>query len=555
MYDVENSKKICQSCGTIGKKLNHEAICKIAEEAETALNYPSKLRVAVIANQFRAAASVLKETFGINALPEEIKPFQIAASAKILYTKQEVESNEPAYSVKVKSEQPVVLTLGRKEEVLNNIDAEILYSQNNYEDFDWKKELMEIDYIFFAVSATQMLSTSERKFVEEVIVKYYGVSRFVIVLTDTEMINSVDDYNELISRLKRYLSSVQAEEKFYELGTETLQPYAAELFVKDKDELRSLAAYTTARVCYEDMKEELLKLKEEASLDIEEIEKDLDILKKRENTIKMKGAQSAGYVWNELRGSVYYDISSAHQDFFNKMSTEISKTIDSSSNIEKTRKQIYEYMESSIESFMKHMERGFQQDLWRIGEELEKRMHSDAGDYFKDVSYIVLDDGGWLPEVRPSASDFLHSDIVIEVPDKIERTDKVSKVMMFFSLPFLVKGRLLRAFGAAAGGWILKKKAKTEAAEATAELLKQAMKAECAVVQSEHLGYIKEQIYKGADWAEERVKKAYEGFAGAVMAEMYELKEKAEYAYSKKEVLDQIFSEDLTVIETELEIR
>ena len=119
----------------------------------------------------------LKEGFGINALPEEIKPLQVSSSAKILY------------------------------------------SRNNYEDFDWKKELTEIDYAFLAVSATQMLNASERKLIEEVLMKYMGSFRFSIILTDTEVIQSVDDYKEVLARLEWYLSSIGAENTYYELGT------------------------------------------------------------------------------------------------------------------------------------------------------------------------------------------------------------------------------------------------------------------------------------------------------------------------------------------------
>ena len=146
MFESEKMKQICTDLHDIGMRLESKTICKIVEEAKRKLNYPSKLRVAFITDQFRGASMALKESFGLAALPEEIKPIQIVSSAKIVYTKQDVESNEPAYVLKKESEQPYSFMLGRKEDSLEYTDAQILYSRNNYEDFDWKIELAQVDY-------------------------------------------------------------------------------------------------------------------------------------------------------------------------------------------------------------------------------------------------------------------------------------------------------------------------------------------------------------------------------------------------------------------------
>ena len=362
----------------------------------------------------------------------------------------------------------------------------------------------------------------------------------------------MDAYNGVKARLERYLKSIGTDGTYYELGTEGLDLFVSHSLEKEKEELRALSTYMTVRLCYEDVKCELLKIKEQSLISIEELEKCLDVLKMREKTMREKSTMAACRMRDELKGRIYYNISCAHQKLYTQMCQEIYKTIDASENIKKTQKEIPGFVESTVEKFMNNLVRGFEKDLMILGDELDKQMRQDAGEYFKDIMWGLIEYPGIIQ--RKDSWMFVPEFEIVE-PEQIEKTRKVSNAMLFFSLPFFLKGKLFRAFGAAAGSWALKKKAKEASEEAAVELLKEVVKMECHNMQIGQLADIKEEIYQLADEAEKEILHAYDCFIDAVINEMYDRMEEVKLAYSKKEILEQIFEEELPLIESKLDIR
>lgn len=546
-FDLQSAQQICTECRKIGEVLEQPAITQIVSEAEDGLRHPSKLRIAFISANFNSASKALQEVYGIRPLPEGMGNYEVATSAKIIYSQAGQDDSAGAECLKENDGQYVSLGFVRESEMLGQIDAEILYSISGFTDFDWKKELAEIDYAFLVVNALQMLTSAERDFVGQYITKYFGLARFAVILADAEMVNSQESYQELRSRLDWYLDSLGRECIAYELDTGELKPFVCDRLLQDKEQLRNLAAYMTASRCYEEAKEAVLAMSEAADIDISEIENCFGELKRREEKMRRRGHIAANSVRSELMGTVQYNVSQATRKLFGQMCGNICDAIDQSADLEQTKENIPRFMETAIQQLGSELQKGIDAETKEMAGKLEEQMRADAGEFFTEIPVWK-----WISR---------ESDITAQIqPEVFELSEtgteaavnKLSKTLLIGTVPILIFGSIPLAVGTLVGSQLVKKMSKDKVEAESKEALKKVVQDLCDQQEQDIKEALKQKLLESAEQAEKGVEDAYSGFISAVMNELVQQKENAERASAKKEVIVHILNTDLPKIEQNL---
>lgn len=597
-FDLRMAQEICDDCFKVGRRLGQTAIVEMANDARKELEQPSKLRVVFVSTQLGGTAKALQEVFGIQALPAGMNAIKVKRAAKLSYIQKESgtaeeekplgESEdseeakplaEPEFSEEIKplaepefleeikplaepefaeetkllleeARDPVSLTLACRASSLDQIDAKIIYSRNDFADFEWKRELAEADYVFLVTSAVMMLTAAERRFVEDCIQKYFGLARLSIVLSDTEMISNLDAYEDLQARMKWYLDSLGQESKFFELGTDELKPYILSSLVGEKEELHRLAAYQTAKICYEGTLAEVEEMQRQADGDLSALEACLQSLMNREETMHRKGILAANSIYGELMGNIMYNADQTIRKYFSQMHESICGTIDQEEDVQEMAKLIPRYMKTAQEQLGKELQAGMSSDLNELQERLETQMRQDAGEFFDGVpeywwEAMTMKDPGWKPDFTVS----------VEIPEgeTQARVNKVSKALLIGTIPVLIFGSLPLAIGTLVGSKAVKKLSQDKIEAENREALKQIVHGLCQDQSEDARNRVKETLKVSADQAEAKIRGAYDGFVSSVLNELVSQREKIRQACEKKDIIIQVAEQVLPEMKCKLE--
>lgn len=534
---LQTAEQICRDCRGIGERLEQSALVRLAKQAEAELQRASGLRVAFITGNLAGGAAALMEAFGIRALPEGMGVYQAVRSAKIVYTGGTEERSEGAEQLEQEGE-PAQLSFTRRGELPESVEAELIFSREDFSEFDWKKELAQVDYAFLVVSALQMLSAPERELVEHVIMKYFGLARFSIVLSDTGMVNSPEAYEELQSRLNWYLNSIGGG-KAYELETETLRPFITEELLRDGEELKLLAVAMTAKLCCEDTEEAVRGMKEEASADLAKLEESIAELGKREAQMKNRAELAAGDLRGEILGTIHYRASEAVRKLFAQLQENICATVERSEDVQQTKENIPRFMEMSLGQLGTELEKNINADAVRLEERLEERMHKDAGEFFQDIP--------WIPDAvsLEAAGAAIRTTVTLEEGATQTKVRKLSKALLIGTVPVLIFGSLPLAVGTLVGSQLVKKMSRNKIEAENREALRQAVQELCTGQEQEFQKALKQKLQETAESGGQRIRDAYREFVGAVMDELIREKERILQAREKEALIDRILSEEL----------
>lgn len=516
---LEFAEKLCQNCTEIGRTLGQVSITQNAAEALEQLAGVNKLRVVIVSSNRDRAMAAAEEILGTDVSSAVLKCGR-QNSACIRFVLGDANNEK-----KIESEsgdEPLRLTCQCSNELLQKMELAVYISSHSFTDFNWKMELTPVDFVFMTFSAIQMLTQSERNFLQSCVKKYVGGPRFAAILADTEAINSEEDYKELGRRLTMYFVSQGMNTEYYELGTNSLCPFVVDQLLDEAETLHRLAAEQVASLCCEETQEKLEGLLNEANGDEATLADALDKLKKRTDQMHRSGRIAANWGYSEVSGVMTYNATQSIHRFLGQLDEEMTQTIEDSNNVQKTLALVPDFVDNALRSYKGNLEKALAADANDLGKRLMERMREDAGEFLGD-SIDGLDEV--VAELIGAASpkwQSAESKITLKKNKKKQQVENLSKVLLIGTLPVFILSSFVGVAGMLMASQAVKRFAANEVeAEDKANAIG-AIHTLCSNLEQELTIETKNELIQVAAQVQKKVEGSYDGFVAAVTATVEE---------------------------------
>jgi len=553
--DLDAATSVCNACYEIGLKLENERIMSVSRDAKAGLDRSGKLRVAFIADNANILNLITQEVFHFPALPKGVGAGGTRRPAVLCYSKGE-EDVYADFSGLEENGEEILLSSQVHADILESFDVELYLKDGGFDGFDWKKELPKADYVFLAVSAIQMLTSAERNFIQEQIREYFGLARFAVVITNTDKLPSLKALEDMEERLAWYLDSLGGGIVPYELGTGTLESFVTETLLCQSDELRQMAYWQSSSRCCSQVQEELDKMLCQSTVDLEELKKQIEVLKSREKDMKRRGDTLANSIYNAFSGRIAYNAVIASRKFIDQMDENICNNLDQSDDLKSTVELLPGFIESAVSQLEQELSREMSSDGESIMDEMSIQMEKDAGEFFTGVPDWAIDmidmiiDGGGM--IEPPMKHNLEG-LVEEAFEKasVRKMQRISKLLLVGTLPALILVGAPLAVGTLAASQIVKK-IKFKSADIDIKDLKSKVHEYCR-----ELAIYIEECIKGfcerqAEDASRMISNAYESFVSRILDVLSSKAASAQQSQEKSDMLRDIMERELPAIKKNL---
>lgn len=506
---LKKASELCGHCMDIGRTLEQVAIAQNAAEALEQLSVNPRLRIAVVASSHANAHAVIGEILGADAAAL-IPKLDTTESASIRYSYGEVpegtvceaEDDQTPISVSVLSANPL----------LEKMELLVYISKKGFTDFNWKKELSAADFVFLAVSATQLFNQSEKSFLQTCVQKYVGAARFGAIMADTEMINSEEAYNDLRGAMSWHLSSQGMCTDYHEIGGESLLTFISENLLGNTEKLHQLATEHISAMCCDETEAMLEDMLKEANSNEEALFAALEDLKNRAGKMRSNGSIAANMAYGDISGTLTYNATQGIHSFFHQLNEEVAQTLEKSEDVPATLELIPDYLRTSLKSYEGNLQKSLQADAEALSERLTQRMNEDA-DEFLSGSLDVLT--GSVPDFtldNPVTVDF-----TLPENQTKHKAELISKALLIGSIPvFLVSG-FVAAAGTLAASQLVKKMMQEKVVLEDKNNALDAVHLICSNLEQEMAQQTRQSLKQLASETEKKVQDAYAGFVAAIM--------------------------------------
>lgn len=548
MEKSELVREICAACGEIGSRLGHNGIIDLAKNAAEHLEHTKKLRIAFIGTQIHSLQTALNDALPSQLLKDPLP--QLDQSIDLLLSYGEQQLVPEAVEDGAANDSPVIWNWQLKEDILQQMDVEIICDHQDYKDFDWKEKLAQMDYLFFVMDATHLLAAVERDFITGSIQKYFGTSRYAMVVTNTEIINTQEDYDALFARVDWFLQSLDKGGKCFETGMGTLQTFLCDELLSAEQDLRELAVSQTAKVCLIETREKIEELAAGAETDIQKLDDSIVRLEKRQDKMKRMGEAAAAKANSEINGSIQYSCHKSIIQYIDQLEENISRTIQDTEDITHAAEMLPRFLSAAEDNCFNQLRAFVETEMADLNERMQQDMAHDAGEFFEGIPDDII---AVIDYVQPKQSP---SDLRFHVDEESSETQKkikrYSRAMLIGAVPAALMGFFPLAAGGVIGSQLVKKLSKEKIEKENREALLQQIHILCQTLKSEIQKTLTKVLEDICEKAEQGIKDAYDRFVTLVMAELSAKREQAERAASQRQLIFDILRNELPKLEENL---
>lgn len=529
MYN-EHAKHLCIQCMNIGRELEQVSITQNAAEALEQISETTNLKAIVIASSHSDARAFIGELLGEDAAWMPKLDAQKSAVIHLTYgeasqSQMEVDEAQDIVNVDVHYNLPL----------LEKLDLQIYVSLKSFTEHNWKKVLSAADYVFIIISALRMFNQAEKSFLQTCVKKYVGAARFATVISDLEMVNSKEAYDDLQTTVNWQLSSNGMNPEYYEIGGETLSEYVSGNLLSDIENIHRIAAEHVAQVCLDETEGMLDVLLKEADRDTESLVEALEQLKKRSTWMQEKGSLTANMAYGDISGTLTYNATQSIHQFFGQLEEEVEKTLDNTKDIQSTITLLPEYLQASLSSCKDTLQQSLMADATALGERLSKVMLEDGAEFLGDAA---------LDNLELDLTEFYNPEYIVSDQLKLsenqtrEKAENISKALLIGSIPAYI----FTGFGGAAGTLVASRLVKKFMQDKIdmEDRANALIAVHTLLSQMEHDATleIRESLKKLAGNVEEKVNSAYYAFVSVIMKMVTEKLASIELAKQKRDLVE-----------------
>lgn len=527
---IDQAKQLCTQCMSIGRELEQVSITQNAAEALEQISEATNLKVVVVASSHSDARAFIGELLGEDAAAWMPK-LDVQKSAVIHLTYGE----EPQSQMKTDEVQDIVyLDVRYNLPILEKLDLQIYVSLKSFTEYNWKKALSAADYVFMIISALRMFNQAEKSFLQTCAKKYVGASRFATVISDLEMINSKESYDDLQNTVNWQLSSNGMNPEYYEIGGETLHEFVFSNLLSDIENIHRISAEHVAQVCLDETEDMLDVLLQEAGRDTESLIEALEQLKKRSARMQEKGNLTANMAYGDISGTLTYNATQSIHQFFGQLEEEVEKTLNNTEDIQSTVALLPEYLKVSLGSFEDTLQQSLMTDATALGERLSKIMLEDGVEFLGDAT--LEDPEFTLIEVYNPK--IWSTQLKLSENQARAKAENISKALLIGSIP----AYLFTGFGGAAGTLVASRLVKKFMQDKIdmEDRANALIAVHTLLSQMEHDATLemRESLKKLAGNVEEKVKNAYSAFVSVIMKMVTEKLASIEQAKEKRGLVE-----------------
>lgn len=530
------SPEIFRVCREIADELKIEEINRILSEAEAVMGHDRKKRITFVGTQFADVLAAADEAVGFSILPEVIDPHNVDTEVDLLLTYGEEDRMEGLALLEETSEKPVCLTWTRNQHPLQEADVELIIANRFTGDFSWREKLQATDFAFLVTNAAFLLSAVERKFMRQEISRYLGGKRFGIIMAGGSVINSPEDYDGLMSRVRYELDALGADAVFLECGQNRTAAFLADK-LQETEQLLALNAQQAAQVCVDDITQIVVQRIEQAQVSVEQLDTAMAVLEKKKKILYHMGEVAASKAHTEITGTMRYACNMAIEHYVNELYDNIEQTIRDTEDVDHAAQLLPKFLTSAAERCMDQLMASIELELSNLEARIKEQMAADAGEFFSQVD-------GLDSEVASGGT--IKIDFQLQDGSKTqEQVNTVSKVILFSAIPLAVLVSVPAALGAVLGSQVIKKLGKEKIDSENKETLLGQVQSLCTELRTDLQNNVAQSLNGLGEDVERKVSDGYHTFKEQIAAALEEMKQQCVCAKGQREVLQRIYGEKL----------
>lgn len=224
---------------------------------------------------------------------------------------------------------PVICELTFHLETLKNFRIQMIASDNDFEEVDWEKILMDSDYCLFVLSSTALLAMSERKVLRNCLLPNIK-DALGIVLTNDHLILD-DDRADIDASLEKFFGGNVPYFRIPE-GTEGAILRKMEELADDVENLRELRKKRTDKLLLSKAAHEVELQMEVLSSNSERLDEAIELLKEKTRSLPARKESACRRARMQYTSKMKVDaterLSKFHRSLMEKVRDEVSKGED-----------------------------------------------------------------------------------------------------------------------------------------------------------------------------------------------------------------------------------
>lgn len=506
----KNLEEVIRSCGDCGRQLNNPVILGAAEYAKGQLVPREKLNVTVVGTESAALGEVWSTLTG------EPPAGSIPSGCLLRAVSPEMQDS---------GEEPVLVSSAP---LFKRVDLRFVYSRNGYMDMDWPTVFAATDCLILTFSAVQLLTRSERSFVEDRVRGGFGLDRLTLLLTGTDMIQREEDLELALQRLKQYAETLGGGCTALSIEDETLPELVGTSLPDRVETLRDLRLDHAAALCLAQTQSELTALRDSAGTDLDQVEALREECEKRADKLRRSGRHTASDAESAVSVNLYYTFRQALEKYGAELSEQAAAALAQAEESELAGQavKVLAYLQQSWSAFIRRQSERLQQDVENYIVQAYQMAEQDAEAALLSLPEQYDDLLGKALPLRIGGPDIGGQDISGGYGTRSDRIKKLSKALLVGAVPAALILGPAATLAMAAGSLAIKKFYLPEiGAEALAAMQGKARES-CAAMAEAVDGETRAYLKRAAGDVRESVEKIYESLAARLTDELADYRDK-----------------------------
>lgn len=535
----ENNLNILKTCDEIANNLHSLKIAQMTKEARETVTNDRKVNIVFIGQSLPLLIRTVQSILEIEMLSSQSFSY-VERACKLIFSYDEngessasmdgttigfnaLEIIERIKDIEDNTIPQIRICLGT--EVLKHQDITILYSYNEFIEYNWKKEFNYCEFAFLITNATAAMNLKERNFIDSCVKRLLGATRFGIVICNLELLNTEADINAVLGGIRSYRTGSNLDCKIFEANADELKEFVCTTMVSNIAELREMAINQSLINCIAEVEETIRTIEENAELDLKEIEELIQEFEKRKNKVETSGKIAASTISGSFSAKIKYELTNDINKYSEDAIKNILKAVETSTDIEATKRKIPKYLEDIWTNFELEQGKKLKTDTQALIDKIYCKMEQDVGDFLTDFSeskrkvleYAMTNisiDGGIIDyDAKESSTE--------------KKINKISKIMLWSAIPVALLTNLPLGIATAVGSKVIKKFTQKTIDTENKEVIMNEIKLICNTTKNEMLNHANSSINNVVNEVELEIIDSYKNFVETILLELNHMRDKA----------------------------
>lgn len=535
----ENKIEVLNACDGIANALHSLKIAQLVKEARESGFSDRKANILFTGQSLSLLLGTVQAILGKKLLPQQDFAY-VDRACSFVFTYGEtggcdvsvdgtpIGCNASEILGKIKEAEAasvpeIIFCLGA--EVLRGQNITILYSYQEFVEYNWKKEFNNSEFVFMITNATAAINMNERSFIETCVKGLLGGMRFGLILCNLDLLNTKSDKQAVMDSVKSYRKLINLDYRIFEANGEELLEFVRTQLATELAELHDITINQAFLNCVNEIEEVVKTIEEDARLDKNELDELISELERRKGRIETAGRIAASTLSGTFSAKLKYELTMDISKYSEEARENILKAIKASKDIDATKKKVPNYLADVWANFEKEQSKKLKKDTQVLIDNIYSKMEQDVGEFFRDVS-----------ESKRKVLEYAMKNITIEggtiqynaKESSTEKTvDKMSKIMLWSSIPVALLLSFPLGIATAIGSKAIKSFSQKAIDAENKEAIIKEVNMICNTMKLEILKSADQSIDDVVHNVEAEIIEAYRKFAEAILLELSHMQDKA----------------------------